>query len=274
MMPNEKCATELTQFDVNNLENIFKRWSRWSKRLDRLLDIKGVREDSTKINYLFYYGGDCLEDVYSDLAHTDDKFEDITRKLYLFFRRCGNQQSFSDKESFEELPSKKDLKKEDEMITLELVIDEENEKVTDLIQKYNQNREKLRELENEKIELNQLIKTTIGLKINEVTSKSTTKIEKTEDSEAQHVRKEECLEMLCNKRRASSAHRVNRHSDYMRKIELQNPRHKDDYFCNLQYTSTPKQLFNQVKRHYPLMYRDDCHRYKFERLHFKKKIID
>jgi len=52
---------EIPPFDVNDMDSILKRWSRWSKRLDRLLDIKCIEDDNKKINYLFFYGGDCLE---------------------------------------------------------------------------------------------------------------------------------------------------------------------------------------------------------------------
>ena len=64
---NSHSNHDLPMFDVNNMDNILKRWSRWSKRLDRLLDIKCIEDDSKKINYLFFYGGDCLEGKFNFL---------------------------------------------------------------------------------------------------------------------------------------------------------------------------------------------------------------
>lgn len=333
-MSSEKNFAELVQFDTNNPDNIYKRWQRWSKRLDRLLDIKNVRDDKTKTNYLFFYGGDCLEDIYNDLADeedNDDKYEDILRKLSNFFRkRSTKQSSFSDRESFDELPSKTNStkNKEEDMITFELVIDEENEKVNDLIQKYNHNREKMRELENEKRELDELIKKTIGLKIRNVQTKSSSRLDSVEeqeydmagDEEEEAMRKEECIDMLCNSSRPRNG--IRKHVDFSRKLDYRVPMPDDDdedeevvdevdiveeeEVENEYYRMPPsshmspptRRIYQHVKKQYipplppppplplpthhyhhrhPLNYRhsfNDCKRYKFERLHLKKKILD
>lgn len=68
-------------FDVRDLDDIGQRWLRWSKRLGRLIRIKKIVVEDEKINYLFYFGGEGIEDAYSENAATGDKYEDIITKL-------------------------------------------------------------------------------------------------------------------------------------------------------------------------------------------------
>jgi hypothetical protein len=205
-MTSETNQIELTQFDTDNIENIHKRWSRWAKRLDRLLDIKGIKEDSTRINYLFFYGGDNLEDVYTELAEDTDSFEDIIRKLCNLFSTYetpsesdnNNNNNNNSNDQLDEQKAKNE--EEQEEVTFELVLDEENETVNDLIQRYNKHLCKMKDLEKEKQELDDLIKKTIGLKIRQVTSSNNNNNNNHTDSnnglEDKKI-KEECIDLLC-----------------------------------------------------------------------------
>lgn len=79
-------------FSTTDVDNIGLRWKKWIKRLERLLDIKNVTDDKKKITYLFYYGGDQLEDIYSEQALNTDTFKEVVDKLTERFNPKTNNQ--------------------------------------------------------------------------------------------------------------------------------------------------------------------------------------
>jgi hypothetical protein len=231
------------------------------------------------------------------MADNDDSYEDIMAKLCRFFRKCNKQHQHHQQLDLDEKPVNKrkpSKSKEDSgEVTFELVVDEENEKVTELIQKYNSTLEKMKELENEKKELDDMIKKTIGLKIRQVSTavKSTSKLD---DKDLEEKRKE-CIEMFCNNLNNNNNNnnnnncdkRANRYSHYYHRTQL------NDYATRQDCLDLPRSADNVISRIplpplpiHLLNYKRPClvskvfrkksterQRYKFERLHVKK-IID
>ena len=82
----------IDQFDTDDTEDISQRWTRWSTKLNRLLAIKNVELSAMKINYLFFYGGDSLEDVYNEIKEANDTYDNIITKLTTAFNSATNLQ--------------------------------------------------------------------------------------------------------------------------------------------------------------------------------------
>ena len=77
-------------FTTSDTDNIGLRWKKWVKKLERLFEIKNIEDDKKKITYLFFYGGDQLEDVYTEDAENDDTFDEICTKLSTRFNPTAN----------------------------------------------------------------------------------------------------------------------------------------------------------------------------------------
>ena len=71
--------SQIRQFDCSG-EDVCERWIKWNARLDHFLSIKKITDNKEKIDYLFYLGGEDLEDLYDDKAQADT-YEQVIEKL-------------------------------------------------------------------------------------------------------------------------------------------------------------------------------------------------
>ena len=71
----------IPKFDVEDTVDISKRWGKYCKTLDRVFSMKNIKDDKVKIDYLFFYGGEGLEDAYEDESSSSDQYADIVVKL-------------------------------------------------------------------------------------------------------------------------------------------------------------------------------------------------
>lgn len=83
-------GVDLPVFDVESEDDRCRRWEEWVARLERLLAIKTVTEDSLKVHYLFYFGGSDLERVYKENANTSDKYDQVKEKIGKHFKSKVN----------------------------------------------------------------------------------------------------------------------------------------------------------------------------------------
>lgn len=88
-MENE--TTTIMMFDVSDTDGIAQKWLKWCNRLKRLFNIKNV-QDGKKIDYLLFYGGEAIEDIYEQIKHNDDTFDDVVKKILDHFSPKSNKQ--------------------------------------------------------------------------------------------------------------------------------------------------------------------------------------
>ena len=81
-----EAESELRRFDVDDQDDIENRWTRYVKRLGRYLTIKNINNSAAKINYLFFYGGEKLEDIYEEVKDDQDSYDQVIEKLTKHFK--------------------------------------------------------------------------------------------------------------------------------------------------------------------------------------------
>ncbi|RNA33818.1 Retrovirus-related Pol poly from transposon [Brachionus plicatilis] len=77
-------------FNIDEDENRVQRWEEWVARLERLMAIKAIKEDKLKQDYLFFFGGSALENVYKKYAEKEDDYEMVNGKIAGHFKSKFN----------------------------------------------------------------------------------------------------------------------------------------------------------------------------------------
>ena len=90
----------LGKFEIDDQEDLGKRWSRWHKKLERYFEIKEITDERLKITHLFFFGGDDLEDKYEMDANANDNYANIIAKLTAIFVPVNTEQMHDHQFSF------------------------------------------------------------------------------------------------------------------------------------------------------------------------------
>jgi hypothetical protein len=80
----------LPQFDTDDMLDAGPRFAEWVETLTRLFNVKQVRDDALKRDYLLLYGGLGLSRIYRPLRAANDDFDDVVEKLTAHFNPRTN----------------------------------------------------------------------------------------------------------------------------------------------------------------------------------------
>jgi len=71
----------LPHFDISDQDDICQRFDKWIKKLKRLFSIKNIDNNGKMVDYLFFYGGDGLEEIYDLYKADGDDLNAIIKKI-------------------------------------------------------------------------------------------------------------------------------------------------------------------------------------------------
>ena len=83
---------QVEPFDVTDLEDIGYRWTMWLKKLTRYFRYRETEYSEKKINELFLFGGNGLEEIYDQYMEDDDEYDDVIEKITDHFSPTTNIQ--------------------------------------------------------------------------------------------------------------------------------------------------------------------------------------
>ena len=151
----------IQQFVVNYGEDTAQSWSKWLRRFNRMLEINNINVDEQKKSYLFYYGGDEIEDIYDQNKDVSDSYDDVIKKITIHFNGTSNKQlnilKFRELYQFEGEPFDEFVSRLREKAKLCSFTDPNEEIKSQIIQKCISQDVKRKALESDRLDLAKLI---------------------------------------------------------------------------------------------------------------------